>query len=97
MIPPIPALAMLTAKTALPLDDRWVFEPYAMAGSADFEDRLLAGGVPSLRDSEDGFNGRLGLPFRYAFSERASVRFDVGVALDEAEFAGGSVQFSARF
>lgn len=83
--------AMLSGTARVPLDDHWALEPYVLAGLVRYDRRGAAG------QRFDGFQGRLGMPVCYVFSQRASLRVDVALQLDEAAFAGGGVQFAATF
>lgn len=84
---------MLTARTRLPLDAAWSFEPYAVGGRVDLDrvDPALADGA----QRELGFQGRCGVPLRYDFSERAWLRLDLSMQLDQLAFGGAAVQLVA--
>jgi len=66
---------MLLGRARFGIGGSWAFEPYVLGGLVRFEERV-GDGAPGT-DSFDGFQGKFGVPFRYAFSDSASLRFDV--------------------
>ncbi len=86
---------MLSGRTRLPLGSRWSAEPYVIGGHVDLLERHQ-NPVPSDRDF-DGFQGKLGTPFRYDFSDHAWIRFDLSIQLDQLAFGGGGFQLLASF
>ena len=86
--------AGLTGHMRVPLGDAWMFEPYLLAVYVDLEDET--GGVSEQLDFDE-FQGKLGTPILYRFSEAAFLRVDLSVQLDEFAFGGGGVQFQAVF
>jgi hypothetical protein len=86
---------MAFARTRFPLSDAWSTEPYVIGGLVDL---LQVDGTGDLGDEAfDGFQGKWGVPVQYHFSERAALRIDLSLQLDELGFGGGGVQFLAVF
>lgn len=83
---------MLFARGHIQLNDAWSIEPYVIGGDVDYD-----AGLPDQDDRFSGFQGRIGSPLLFAFSERAWIRFDLAMQLDSFGFAGGAVQFQADF
>lgn len=86
--------AGLTARMRVPLTDSWTLEPYLLGGHVDLVDRT--GGVSDDLDFE-GFQGKIGAPLLFRFSDAAFLRIDLSLQLDEPAFGGGGVQFQAIF
>ncbi len=86
--------AGLTGRMRVPLTDTWTLEPYLIGGHVDLVDRT--GGVTDDLDFE-GFQGKIGAPLLFRFSDAAFLRIDLSLQLDEAAFGGGGIQFQASF
>ena len=85
---------LLYGAARLPIAGKWSTEPYLLGGPVQLEE-LSGDGTTSGDD--DGFQGKLGAPFVFAFSDQARIRFDLSLDLDELKFGGAAVQFLARF
>jgi len=78
----------------LPIAGKWSAEPYVIGGPVRLEVRH---GDGTTSGDPDGFQGKLGVPLVFAFSERARLRIDLSLDLDALAFGGGAVQLSASF
>lgn len=87
--------AMLFARARFGIGGSWATEPYVLGGLVRYDERI-GDGAPGT-ERFHGFQGKWGVPFRYAFSDSASIRFDVSFQLDELAFGGGGVQLRAMF
>jgi hypothetical protein len=83
------------ARLRWPLGGGFRLEPNIWAGLIDFE-RNKDGNPGAAQDSRS-FQGKLGLPLVYSFSDNAQLSIMPTFQLDEAKFGGGSIQFEARF
>ena len=86
--------AGLSGRMRIPLNDNWTVEPYLLASYVDLSDETggVANGVKT-----DEFQGRIGTPLLYRFSDQAFLRIDLSLQLDELAFGGGAVQSQATF
>lgn len=78
----------------LPIAGKWSAEPYVIGGPVRLEAHH---GDGATSGDPDGFQGKLGVPLVFAFSERARLRIDLSLDLDALAFGGGAVQLLASF
>ncbi len=84
----------LTARMRLPVSERWVLEPYLIAGRIDLSERE---GGSELNTDPQRFQGKWGVPALLQLSPTAFLRIDLSLQLDEPAFAGGGVQLQVSF
>ncbi|MEM6676164.1 MAG: hypothetical protein AAF726_25170 [Planctomycetota bacterium] len=86
--------AILTGRMRVPLSDSWTLEPYLFTGYVDLED--ATGGIDADLDF-GSFQGKIGAPILFRFSDAAFLRLDLSFQLDEFAFGGGGMQLQASF
>lgn len=86
--------AGITTRMRVPLDERWSFEPYLIAGRVELAE--VEGGLDTNLDPQL-FQGKLGTPALFRFSESAWLRFDLSLQIDRLGFGGGGVQLQLSF
>jgi hypothetical protein len=79
----------VSGRMRLPIDEHWTLEPYLIAGYVDLEE--------DGSRADDPFQGKVGLPALFHFSDYAFLRFDLSLQLDDAAFGGGGMQLQVSF